>query len=292
MLYLLLGGRKMQSLQTFLDILTKGRKLHICVHDISGLLKSPERYLPFEYQIHSKKFCNIAKFTEQGLDFCLNAKDKANNKAVNDANSFCGHCPWGLFEVAQPIVQDKSVQGIIYVGNFIIDEKKTKEHIIRTSKLLNVSPEPFFNMINECENLTDISEAFQIAEIVKDYLLMLPFEERSQSSNKQWLVRNIKHYANEYYEKKLSLKTISKLYFVNEKYIGRLFKNQVGMSFHQYLNEIRLKKAEELLINTDKQIIDIGIKCGFENVSYFNRIFKQKYGITPTVFREVNRKLI
>ena len=184
----------MQSLQTFIDILTRGRKFHICIHDISGLLKTDERDLLFESQIHSKRFCSIAKSTEQGLEFCLKAKSKANNKAVNDTTPFCGHCPWGLFEVALPIVHDKTVQGIIYVGNFIIDEEETRNRIVDTSKLLNMSPEPFFKLMSECEKADDATEAFQIAEIVMDYIHLLP-EILTWCSNNS-CVRRISCFAN------------------------------------------------------------------------------------------------
>ena len=218
------------------------------------------------------------------------AKDKANNKSVTTAIPFCGHCPWGLFEVAYPVIRDKTVQAIIYVGNFVTNRKETEKCIIKTSKLLNMSPEPFFKLLDECEIANDATEAFQIAEIVKDYILSLPDNDSRYVDNLHWAVRNIKNYADEYYRKNLSLKSISKLYFTNEKYIGRLFKKQTGMSFHKYLNSVRLEKAEELLQNTDKHIIDIAIKCGFENVSYFNRIFKEKHGITPLEFRHNKRK--
>ena len=280
----------MQRLQTFIDILTRGRKFHICIHDISGLLKTNERDLPFEYQIHSKKFCNIAKSTEQGLDFCISAKDKANTRSVNNATPFCGYCPWGLFEVAYPVIRDKTVQAIIYVGNFVTDRKETERRIIQTSKLLNMSPEPFFKLLDECEIANDSTEAFQIAEIIKDYIFSLPDTNSRHDDSHHWAVRNIKNYADKYYGKNISLKSISKLYFINEKYIGRLFKKQTGMSFHKYLNKIRLENAEELLQNTDKRIIDISIKCGFENVSYFNRIFKATYGVTPSEFRKNSKK--
>lgn len=279
----------MQRLQTFIDILTRGRKFHICIHDISGLLKTYERDLPFEYRIHSKNFCNIAKSTEEGLDFCMNAKNRANSKSATEATPFFGHCPWGIFEVAYPVIKDKAVQAIIYVGNFITNEEETKKKIIKTSASLNMSPEPFFKLLDQCEKTPDSTEALQIAEIVKDYILSLPDTDSNHSDNIHWAVRNIKNYAKEYYSKKISLKSISKLYFINEKYIGRLFKKQTGMSFCQYLNGIRLKQAEELLLSTENHIIDIAIKCGFENVSYFNRIFKEKYGVTPLTFRR-NRK--
>ncbi|MNE93692.1 HTH-type transcriptional regulator YesS [compost metagenome] len=57
------------------------------------------------------------------------------------------------------------------------------------------------------------------------------------------------------------------------------------MSFISYLNHIRVNKAEEMLLNTDKSIIDIALDCGFTNVRTFNRVFKQFRHNTPSSLR-------
>ena len=57
------------------------------------------------------------------------------------------------------------------------------------------------------------------------------------------------------------------------------------MSFVQYLNDYRLEVAAKLLTTTSDDIINIAINTGFDNLSYFNRCFKKKYGITPGKYR-------
>ena len=98
-------------------------------------------------------------------------------------------------------------------------------------------------------------------------------------------MENIKGYAETYYRNELSLKQLANLYFINEKYIGRLFKKQIGCSFREYLNRIRIEKAAELLINTDMKVIDIAYETGFGNVTYFNRVFASQRGCTPVEYR-------
>ena len=61
----------------------------------------------------------------------------------------------------------------------------------------------------------------------------------------------------------------------------KFFKETMGMSFVQYLNDYRLEVAAKLLTTTSDDIINIAINTGFDNLSYFNRCFKKKYGITP-----------
>ena len=66
----------------------------------------------------------------------------------------------------------------------------------------------------------------------------------------------------------------------------KYFKNTMGTSFIDYLNEYRLTMASRLLISSASSILDIAAEVGFDNLSYFNRVFKQKYSMTPRQFRK------
>ena len=58
-----------------------------------------------------------------------------------------------------------------------------------------------------------------------------------------------------------------------------------GCLFIQYLNDYRLTMAGEFLQNTEESVTQIALKCGFENLSYFNRLFRRKFGVTPGQYR-------
>ena len=83
-----------------------------------------------------------------------------------------------------------------------------------------------------------------------------------------------------------TLKDLAKLYFLHEKYLGRLFRQQIGRSFHQYLLETRLSKAAELLKTTRKTATDVAFECGFNSAAYFNRSFAAAYGAPPSQYRK------
>ena len=64
----------------------------------------------------------------------------------------------------------------------------------------------------------------------------------------------------------------------------------MGVSFIRYLNSYRLSIASRLLLSTSSAILDIAEDTGFDNLSYFNRLFRQTYGMTPTEFRNGHGK--
>ena len=279
----------MQSLQTLIDFLSVGRNLHISILDIGGMLKTEATVISPKNTIHSKPFCNVAKSTPLGYRRCINCKNLANKKAI-DGESFCGHCPFGLYEAAVPVVRGKSVCAIVYVGNFVIDERLCRDKILKSERITGVSAASLSAHLSECEYTADKDEPFKIAELVRDYLLLLLERDKTPPSELHWLTLKLKRYADEFYTEDISLKMLAESYSKNEKYLGRIFKSDLGVSFSEYCNSLRLSKATKLLLESEAKVIDIALECGFNNVAYFNRLFAKSYGISPTEYRLTKRK--
>ena len=90
-----------------------------------------------------------------------------------------------------------------------------------------------------------------------------------------------------------NLKTITPnsvaVYFgYNFPYFSKLFKKNIGRNLSEYINLKKLEMAQTLLVESRKNIEDIGYEVGFNHKSYFHRIFKRYYGVTPEKFRNAN----
>ncbi|MDF2921447.1 MAG: AraC family transcriptional regulator [Paenibacillaceae bacterium] len=72
-------------------------------------------------------------------------------------------------------------------------------------------------------------------------------------------------------------------------YLCRVFKKHLGIQPVEYINRLRLTYAENLLLHTDMEIVDICLEVGFENISYFYQLFKRHYRVTPHKLRSSNR---
>lgn len=279
----------MQDLQFLIDMLTKKRNLHISILDLSGILNTPSTKISFENVIHSKTFCNIAKSTEKGYRLCLRCKKLANTKAVTHKKPFCGHCLYGLYEAAMPIIIGETVAAVVYVGNAITDADQTYRIIDKACRYTKVDRHKLYEQTKECEYLTDAEELLKIAEIVCDYIKMLYAKEQKAPNSLHWLVSALKQYAERMYCSNPTLKDLSAVYHKNEKYMGRLFTKEMHTSFHEYCLLLKLQKAERLLLETNNKIIDIALECGFDNISYFNRTFKKQYGMSPSEYIRFKR---
>lgn len=89
----------------------------------------------------------------------------------------------------------------------------------------------------------------------------------------------------DYHHTDLSLKTIAASINVSPAYLGQLFREATGKYFSDYLTETRLRASCILLLETDLKIKEILYRIGIQNQSYYNRIFKKAYGLTPLTFR-------
>ena len=92
-------------------------------------------------------------------------------------------------------------------------------------------------------------------------------------------------YVDQNFSSALSLDDVSAAAGLNKFYFCRLFKSVFGIGFSEYLNLVRVFKAEKMLKETDKTVLEIAFDTGFSSVSYFNSIFKKHKGCTPTACR-------
>lgn len=93
-------------------------------------------------------------------------------------------------------------------------------------------------------------------------------------------------YISENYKKELPLEHISKHFYMSSEYFSRKFHKWFGVTYKAYLNNFRLSKAYEDIINSDDNIQDIASFHGFSNIKSFISVFKQKYNMTPLKYRK------
>ncbi|OPJ54776.1 AraC family transcriptional regulator [Clostridium chromiireducens] len=98
-------------------------------------------------------------------------------------------------------------------------------------------------------------------------------------------IQNLLKYIEVHYQEKISLESIAKDLGFSKFYLSRIFSNKIGFQFNDYVNRLRINKAQKLLSETDLPITVIALECGFESQRNFNRIFKELTSLTPTKFR-------
>ena len=99
-------------------------------------------------------------------------------------------------------------------------------------------------------------------------------------------VKNALVYLESYYANDITLKKVADSVGVSQSYLQKLFKEYFHKSIMQYLNDIRLKKAKRLLMETNLNVLNVAKSCGFNSLQAFGKSFRKEMGVSPTQFRE------
>lgn len=108
-------------------------------------------------------------------------------------------------------------------------------------------------------------------------------EEKRNVSSKKIVEEAIK-YMKKHYAEDISLEKIANRFFLNQTYFSRLFKQYTGSTFTDYLIELRMEKAKELLGQGKYKVYEVSQMNGYRSEKYFFRVFKQYTGCSPTEY--------
>ncbi len=93
-------------------------------------------------------------------------------------------------------------------------------------------------------------------------------------------------YIYSHYGENITLEDVATVCNISKTYFSRLFKRETGLSFPMFINELRIDKAKDLLVKTDRPIMTISSDIGFEECAYFIRVFKKIVNMTPASYRK------
>jgi two-component system response regulator YesN len=89
-----------------------------------------------------------------------------------------------------------------------------------------------------------------------------------------------------YNDKNLNLSTVAKHFHISGSHLSRVFHEEAGVSFINYLTDLRMREAESLLRDTYQSVAEVAYAVGYGNPNYFARIFQRRYGVPPSAYRD------
>lgn len=126
---------------------------------------------------------------------------------------------------------------------------------------------------------------YQLKDWLKHYFeKIIHYHETIDQTKRKEIIEAFKFVAMNL-ERKITLDEISSYLFLNPSYFSRLFKKEVGETFVEYVTRMKINRAKELLEQTDESVGKICERLGYDNQSYFIKLFKTYAGITPMEYR-------
>lgn len=158
--------------------------------------------------------------------------------------------------------------------------KNAERYHIDMSKLYDNHGSNLYQVVLNADTLTRISESFHA--VANELQVYLKKEKRQLPGNNIQLAMT---YICNNLAEELSVTAVSEMLHMNGSYFSHLFKKETGKNFIDYVNEVRIRKAKELLITTDYRIYEIAKMVGIESANYFSILFKKITGKSPNDIR-------
>lgn len=96
----------------------------------------------------------------------------------------------------------------------------------------------------------------------------------------------VMQYLDQHFEEEIRVKKVAEKFFLSEHYVAHAFHKATGYGLIDYVIMLRMNRARALLIETDLQISEVAVRCGYTDFTYFTKLFKKNTGMTPTAFRK------
>lgn len=270
------------SIINYIDFLQDKFDLHVSIHGTEGRL-DPYMSRLAPYNIHSNPYCIFVKASKENWDMCRINQQRASQAARSGA--FFGSCHCGVGEYVVPIKNGEEYMGFISVGGYVGSEAKRDHFAEKYGFSLEEIREKYSAYLSHEPPNPDTVKTLIEPLAAMLVLLFQSTAERCEPSGDGYVYGHIISYLHNNLSEKILLSDVAKFCHYSPSFVARLFKARSGKTVNEYLRDIRMKKARELLIGTDMQISEIAEACGFSDTNYFIACFSRYYGSPPKRLR-------
>lgn len=253
---------------------SKGLCVSVHGRTISGLI---------ENNIHKNSYCTFIKTRDEAWKRCIKCQQNVLKAYNNDC--LFGMCHAGVEEYVF-YVDDKT---FISISGYGIDQEKAAERINRLSyechfdksELLTVYEQ---GLVHKKENISELKILVKpLCHML--LLLQIMIGDIQALESKSKLFDSILAFVQNNIMQDITIRSIADACVCSESTVSHLFKEYTNQSVKKYINNLRLKQAEKLLLTTDLPIGNIATLCGFTDTNYFSTAFKKSVGLSPVKYR-------
>lgn len=232
----------------------------------------------------AKKAHGIARFYEKGL-IVYDELSEYHENAAETQNRILESIKKLEIEKITDIIEDcfktykdnklekrQIITNIIHLHDFIINTFLLNHILPKYDLSINLE-----SLLERCSTFTDL----------KDYFIDF-FKKLTENSNlykNKDIIELITGYIHSHYRERFSLEDISVKFGISPSHLSRSFYKKTGIHFIEYVNQVKINKAKQLLINSNMIISEIFEDIGYDNLEHFSRVFKKYVGVSPSKYR-------
>lgn len=303
------GGRVIDvAAHTRFESLEASAKLLNSILGIRCLVVGPDSKIAMQLPENHVGTCfckELGKVTE--TDYSLDHFFNRFEKLAEESSYSIYNCPMGLANIIIPTYEGGAFAGALQVGPVLTvgsDELLRKQGLPN----MNVDVTALARLLEFLKDLPhgDINYLIVLAKTLNALINDDRFEFGLEMDNQRELesqqlaaaeadtdpdiICAVQEFVSTHFtDNDISLDTVAKGVYVHPSYVSHIFSNQFNCHFRGYINSMRIRLAAELLETTDKTVGEICFEVGFSDHSYFNKVFRQLKGMTPSAYRSAKR---
>jgi AraC-like DNA-binding protein/ligand-binding sensor protein len=277
----------------------------ISFDDSSGIFESVARLrIPFYFKRHHSPFCEFAKKDRVGFQDCIQNKHAIVGIMFHRPRSLCGQCHLGLTEIVEPLVFRGRFLGAFYAGAVLLEGTEAKAHakIEKYAARREVSAKPYKQQLDAVPKVTaaGLDELRVEVQTIKEIVLALlddyapPMDDFkvqrdgffTQQKKLPPLLRRTVGYIEQRYRSSLTVSDIARALGCHAYYLGKVFRQHMGMGVLDYINEVRVQHACVLLQAPFSRTETVATEVGYQNAAHFCRVFKARRKVSPSAYRK------
>lgn len=242
----------------------------------------------YAYPSENSAFCKAIQKNRSELEKCRKTDSKAFSKAQETGKPFIYTCRYGLCEAVAPIYHYGSLSGYLMIGQVSTLEVNApetfKKYLLSVSE--NDASATLIAKTIKTIPRDKIESYLGIMTVIAEYIT----ETNRLQPRNQNLAQLVAEYINKNYTSKITLDILMCKFRCCKSTITKAFRAEYKMSVLNYLTQVRLNKAIELMQTGEMSLKEISRECGFSDQNYFSRVFFAAYKLSPTDYKR-NLKL-
>ncbi len=269
----------------------------ICFYDI-------ERFYQFSspqnrpYIGHYCEFCRSARLLSGGRAACDKSdRLRAMTYAAQYRAPFLFSCHMGMRELVVPIcAEDDALRGLVFLGQCRIAGKEDGDRVAAAAAAMGGDGARFRALYDALPIITE-ERLWAMGKVVSLYFRpitalsrALPERPEARVLGQGTLGSRVAAYIEVHYMQDISPAAISRAFFISPAYLARAFRAERGCTVGEYLRTVRLQNAERMLLGSTLPVGTVAQNVGYSDYNYFSRLFRERYGCSPAVYRKQKRK--
>ena len=230
------------------------------------------------------RLCRLVRTVPELHKKCIESDRAGFSCSERKREAYTYKCHMGLTETVTPIIFDGSIVGYIMIGQKLMREDYCAVEANINSLFEGEIKSSMLEALDKMKYTTveELGAMCNLVKICSSYLQMKKLVKYRDAS----LAERLEQYISENIAEELDVKRLCKEFVMSKSSLYLLSRNAFGKGITEYVEDVRIERAKELLLSSDEPVSIVAERVGYADSNYFTKVFKKQVGVPPSTWRK------